>query len=63
MIAYLKTKGVEPKDKRVEEGQVTYYFENTNELHFYLREYKKDIHLQNFITNLTNTRKEIKSLV
>jgi hypothetical protein len=63
VIAYLKAKGVEPLRKAIEDGQVSFYFNDTSELHFYLKEYKKDKNLQSFITNLTQTRKEIKSLV
>lgn len=64
VIAYLKTKGINPmRVEKDETNQVSHYFENTDELHFYLKEYKKDKNLQTFITKLTETRKQIKSLV
>jgi hypothetical protein len=62
VIAYLKMKGLKPN--RIEKdrsNQVAHYFDNTDELHFYLKEYKKDKNLQSFITNLTNTRHDIKN--
>jgi hypothetical protein len=64
VIAYLKMKGLKPlRIERGEEGNVIHYFENTDELHFYLKEYKKDTNLQQFITKLAETRTQIKSLV
>lgn len=64
VIAYVKTKGIKPiRIEKNEDGNVAHYFEDTDDLHFYLREYKKDIKLQDFITKLTETRKQIKSLV
>lgn len=63
IIAYLKMKGLKPIRLEKENGSVVHYFENTDELHFYLKEYKKDRNLQEFITKLTETRQQIKSLV
>jgi hypothetical protein len=64
VIAYLKMKGLKPiRIEKANEGNVVHYFENTNELQFYLKEYKKDKHLQEFITKLAETRKQIKSLI
>lgn len=64
VIAYMKSKGVQPlRIEKNENGQVVHYFEDNNELHFYLREYKKDTNLQAFITNLSDTRFKIKSLI
>lgn len=64
VIAYLKVKGLKPiRVEKDENGQVAHYFDNTDELHFYLKEYKKDRNLQEFITKLAETRKQIKSLV
>lgn len=64
VIAYLKVKGINQiRVEKDENGQVAHYFNNTDELHFYLKEYKKDKTIQDFITKLTETRKQIKSLV
>jgi hypothetical protein len=62
VIAYLKMKGLKPIRLEKENGSVVHYFENTDELHFYLKEYKKDKNLQNFISNLAETRHAIKTL-
>jgi hypothetical protein len=62
VIAYLKMKGLKPIRLEKENGSVVHYFENTDELHFYLKEYKKDRNLQNFISNLAETRHAIKTL-
>jgi Domain of unknown function (DUF5659) len=62
VIAYLKMKGLNPlRIEKDQSNQVAHYFNNTDELHFYLKEYKKDKNLQSFITNLTNTRHDIKN--
>lgn len=64
VIAYLKMKDIRPlRIEKNEEGTVVHYFKNTEELHFYLKEYKKDKHIQSFITHLVDTRKQIKNLV
>lgn len=64
VIAYLKMKGLQPlRIEKNEEGSIVHYFDNTDELHFYLKEYKKDKNLQSFISNLSDTRHAIKSLV
>ena len=64
VIAYMKMKGIKPlKIEKDTDGSVAHYFENTDELHSYLKEYKKDKHIQEFITKLTETRKQIKSLI
>jgi hypothetical protein len=63
VIAYLKMKGLKPIRLNKENGSVVHYFDNTDELHFYLKEYKKDKNLQEFITKLSETRQQIKSLV
>lgn len=64
VIAYLKVKGIKPlRIEKDETNQVAHYFANTDELHFYLKEYKKDRNIQEFITKLTETRKQIKSLL
>jgi hypothetical protein len=62
VIAYLKMKGLKPTKLTKENGSVVHYFDNTDELHFYLKEYKKDRNLQNFISNLAETRHAIKTL-
>lgn len=63
VIAYLKTKDIKPiRIEKDETDQVAHYFDNTEELHFYLKEYKRDKNIQNFITKLTETRRQIKSL-
>lgn len=64
VIAYMKMKGITPlRIEKDETGSVVHYFENNDELHFYLKEYKKDKNLQNFISSLADTRHSIKSLV
>jgi hypothetical protein len=63
VIAYLKMKGLKPIRISKESGSVVHYFDNTDELHFYLKEYKKDKNLQSFISTLSETRRQIKSLV
>lgn len=64
VIAYLKMKNIKPiRIEKTEEGNVAHYFKDTDELHFYLKEYKKDKYIQSFITHLIDTRKQIKSLV
>jgi hypothetical protein len=64
VIAYLKMKNIKPlRIEKTEEGNVAHYFNNNDELHFYLKEYKKDKYIQSFITHLVDTRKQIKSLV
>lgn len=63
VIAYLRMKGIDPlRAERNETGSVVHFFEDTDELHFYLKEYKRDKHLQSFITQLANTRNTIKQL-
>lgn len=64
VIAYLKTKDIMPiRVERDSDNQVAHYFKNTDELHFYLKEYKRDKNIQDFITKLTETRKQIKNLI
>lgn len=64
VIAYMKMKGLKPlRLEKNSEGSVEHYFENTDELHFYLKEYKKDKNLQNFISSLADTRNAIKNVV
>lgn len=64
VIAYMKMNGIKPtKIEKDETGSIAHYFDNTDELHNYLKEYKKDKRIQEFITKLTETRKQIKSLV
>ncbi|MGM7720467.1 DUF5659 domain-containing protein [Metabacillus sp. Hm71] len=64
VIAYLKMKGIKPiRIEKNDQNSVSHYFENTDELHFYLKEYKKDKNLQSFIKNLTETRQAIKRIV
>jgi hypothetical protein len=64
VISYLKVKGIRPlRVEKDETSQVAHYFDNTDELHFYLKEYKRDKNLQEFITKLSETRKQIKSLI
>lgn len=62
VIAYLKMKGLKPIRLEKENGSVVHYFDNTDELHFYLKEYKKDKNLQSFISQLAETRHAIKTL-
>jgi len=64
VIAYLKTKNIKPIRIEVNESkQVSHYYENSSDLHDCLREYKNDLKIQEFITKLSETRKQIKSMV
>jgi hypothetical protein len=63
VIAYLKTKDIQPLRVGYEDKQVSHYFEDTDELHFYLKEYKRNSELQKFITALSQTRTTVKKIV
>ncbi|MCP1159472.1 DUF5659 domain-containing protein [Bacillus infantis] len=62
VIAYLKTMDLQPLRVKYEDKQVSHYFEDTDELHFYLKEYKRNTELQKFITALSQTRTTVKEL-
>lgn len=64
VISYLKMCGISPtRIEKNESGNVSHFFNNTNQLHNCLKEYKEDRHIQDFITKLTETRKQIKSML
>lgn len=62
LIAYLRTKGIEPIRKESVGGQVSYIFVDDERLNIYVKEYKSDQNLQKFITKLSETRREIKGI-